>query len=78
MFGNKDLKPLQKELKSTGADMKAVREWIKMYQKVNKNYPKVKSHYNEEREKLEYLQTILKHMESCFIAGGDVKKARYR
>ena len=76
MFGaNKKLKPLQKELKSTGADMKTVREWIKLYQKINKNYPKVKSSYDAERGKLEYLQNLLKHMESCFVAGGDVKAA---
>lgn len=76
MFGaNKKLKPLQKELKNTGTDKKAVREWMKLYQKVNKNYPKVKSVYDGERAKLENLYHLLKHMESCFVAGGDVKVA---
>ena len=76
MFGaNKQLKPLQKELKRVGADMKAFREWTKLYNKVNKKYPKEKSYYDAERAKLVDLQKLLKHMESCFVAGGDVKAA---
>ena len=76
MFGaSKRIKPLQKELKSVGADQKVVREWTKIYKKINKDYPKVKSNYDAERTKLEDLQKLLKHMESCFATGEDVKKA---
>lgn len=74
MFGkNKALSSLQKELKKTGADMAVVNDWAKIYGKVRKNYPKIQNDYEAEREKLKHLQKILKHMEGCFIAGGDVK-----
>ena len=70
---NEELKPLRQELKGTGVDMSEVRNWIKVFEKVKNNYPKVKKTYETEREKLEYLQTILKAMESCFITGENVK-----
>lgn len=74
LFGlNEELKPLRQELKDTGADMAEVRNWIKEFEKVKSNYPKVKKLYEAEREKLEGLQKILKNMEACFIAGGNVK-----
>ncbi len=76
LFGfNDELKPLRQELKSTGADMDAVREWTKTFDKVKNNYPKVQNLYLTEREKLEQLQSTLKHMEECFVEGGNVKQA---
>lgn len=72
---NNNIKPLLKELKRTNAMQKSVREWTKIYHKVRKSYPKIKAHYDLERKKLEILQEILKGMENCFTAGGDVKAA---
>lgn len=75
-FGD-ELKPLRQELKITGADMDAVREWSKVFEKIKSNYPKVQNLYLAERDKLNQLKSILKHMEDCFVEGGNVKKALY-
>ena len=78
MFGADKLKPLQKELKITGVNQKMVRNWITQYKKIQKHYPKIQNGYEVQRKKLEELQTLLKHMEVCFISGKDMKKELWK